>query len=441
MTFDQDTSPRPRPTRSPRSTASPVSCQPLSPFRRQRVRNTSDRSASKDGDNIEDYVDISFDAPKPCLEPWRLASLKEAANTPLRSGRGFVIPSIFTEELRNVISAQRDVTSLRVRVQDERLALQRKRKNVADHDRLFMDELRRQWIDGAGPNLDSLETLYSQSAEARDRIGPAETDYDDLEMRLGHLEFKLAKDTENLWAKVERGPENADDANPYRGSEESSIAFETNSDDEMEHDLGESLQDGHEDCPKPLFPESPECVKAESGASFKAYDQKLNIHTQNEAIVPDEVSLDALSSMTRNSACAFLASWSEGDADHLLSLEERIQKFFADEASTIAPFSLEVDQLLSKSTRPQVSGYLHGPSSRDSASRVNEWIRDNLRNSRMERLRLRLAAIHAGEKLLRRATRSDDVLCSHSRAMLSNTVQATRRPRTKSVHVQRPHAE
>ncbi|OCK85584.1 hypothetical protein K432DRAFT_388460 [Lepidopterella palustris CBS 459.81] len=108
----------------------------------------------------------------------------------------------FMEELSAFVLLQENITRLRVQVQEKRTALRIFRDRVSDCDREFMDGLRKFWTNGT-PNDPRLEKLYESSITARDVVGPAEVDYEEMEVRLGGAEFSLKEKFEELQRKFQ----------------------------------------------------------------------------------------------------------------------------------------------------------------------------------------------------------------------------------------------
>ena len=100
--------------------------------------------------------------------------------------------------LQDLLKFQENVARLRLLVQERRTALRMKRLQVSENDRLFMDELYRWWRDGRGEDYYQLTQLYDQCQEARREIGPAEDDFERLELQLGEVEYAQTKEIRRL---------------------------------------------------------------------------------------------------------------------------------------------------------------------------------------------------------------------------------------------------
>ena len=104
----------------------------------------------------------------------------------------------FINDLGGFIRIQEGITRLRLQVQEHRIALRRYRENVSDRDRVFWDELRKSWAEGLDFDDPKLVELYESSQAARDKVGPAEDDYERMELKLGSEEYSLTKKFEDL---------------------------------------------------------------------------------------------------------------------------------------------------------------------------------------------------------------------------------------------------
>ena len=104
----------------------------------------------------------------------------------------------FINDLGGFVRIQEDITRLRLQVQELRIALQRYRKNVSDCDRVFWDEFRKSWVEGPAFDDPKLVKLYESCQAARDKVGPAEDDYEKMELKLGSEEYSLTGKFEDL---------------------------------------------------------------------------------------------------------------------------------------------------------------------------------------------------------------------------------------------------
>ena len=104
----------------------------------------------------------------------------------------------FINDLRGFVRIQEGITRLRLTVQEHRTALRRYRENVSDRDRVFWDELRKSWAEGLTFDDPKLVELYESSQAARDKVGPAEDDYEKMELKLGSEEYSLTRKFEDL---------------------------------------------------------------------------------------------------------------------------------------------------------------------------------------------------------------------------------------------------
>lgn len=104
----------------------------------------------------------------------------------------------FINDLGGFVRIQEEITRLRLQVQEHRIALQRCRKNVSDCDRVFWDELRKSWAEGPAFDDPKLVKLYESCQAARDKVGPAEDDYEKMELKLGSEEYSLTGKFEDL---------------------------------------------------------------------------------------------------------------------------------------------------------------------------------------------------------------------------------------------------
>jgi len=109
----------------------------------------------------------------------------------------------FINDLGGFVRIQEEITRLRLQVQEYRMALQRYRKNVSDCDRVFWDELRKSWAEGLAFDDPKLVELYESSQAARDKVGPAEDDYEKMELKLGSEEYSLKRKFEDLQQSYE----------------------------------------------------------------------------------------------------------------------------------------------------------------------------------------------------------------------------------------------
>lgn len=98
----------------------------------------------------------------------------------------------FVNDLGGFVRLQEEITRLRLQVQEHRTALRRLRKHVSDCDIAFWDELRKAWSEGLASDSPKLIQLFESSREARDAVGPAEDDYEKMEVRLGAQEYSLS---------------------------------------------------------------------------------------------------------------------------------------------------------------------------------------------------------------------------------------------------------
>lgn len=110
----------------------------------------------------------------------------------------------FINDWGGFVGIQDEITRLRLQVQEHRIALQRYRKNVSDCDRVFWDELRKSWAEGLASDDPKLVELYESSQAARDKVGPAEDDYEKMELKLGGVEYSLKRKFEDLQQSYKR---------------------------------------------------------------------------------------------------------------------------------------------------------------------------------------------------------------------------------------------
>ena len=104
----------------------------------------------------------------------------------------------FIHDLGGFVRIQENITRLRLQVQEHRIALQRYRKDVSDCDRVFWDEFRKSWVEGPAFDDPKLVKLYESCQAARDKVGPAEDDYEKMELKLGSEEYTLTGKFEDL---------------------------------------------------------------------------------------------------------------------------------------------------------------------------------------------------------------------------------------------------
>jgi hypothetical protein len=109
----------------------------------------------------------------------------------------------FINDWGGFVRIQEEITRLRLQVQEYRTALQRYRKNVSDCDRVFWDELRKSWAEGLASDDPKLVELYESSQAARDKVGPAEDDYEKMELKLGSEEYSLKRKFEDIQQSYE----------------------------------------------------------------------------------------------------------------------------------------------------------------------------------------------------------------------------------------------
>ncbi|KAI9681930.1 MAG: hypothetical protein M1822_007008 [Bathelium mastoideum] len=95
--------------------------------------------------------------------------------------------------LEHIVQSQETVARLRLQVQERRTALRTIRLKVSECDRRFMDELYYLRSSGRVGDCSRLMELYDECEEARRVVGPAEDDYEPLELQLGEIEFANTK--------------------------------------------------------------------------------------------------------------------------------------------------------------------------------------------------------------------------------------------------------
>jgi len=97
----------------------------------------------------------------------------------------------FINELSEFAAQQREVTALRLAVQERRKKLHRLREHVSQCDMLLFDCIRKKMSESASSIDPAMLTLFEAAQAARDQVGPVESDYEPLEISLGAEEHKL----------------------------------------------------------------------------------------------------------------------------------------------------------------------------------------------------------------------------------------------------------
>ena len=114
-------------------------------------------------------------------------------------------PELCRTRLQYLVESQENVARLRLLVQERRAALRVKRLEVSQSDTLFMDELYR-WrskSNGRIENFGRLQELYNQCQTARMEVGPADDDYEELELQLGEVEHANGKQIHRLISSLQ----------------------------------------------------------------------------------------------------------------------------------------------------------------------------------------------------------------------------------------------
>ncbi|KAF2134752.1 hypothetical protein P153DRAFT_8951 [Dothidotthia symphoricarpi CBS 119687] len=97
----------------------------------------------------------------------------------------------FIDELSDFVTIQGVVMKKRIAVQEKRQEMKRLREEVSQSDILLIDYLRKCMANGIPSNDLTLITLFEASQAARDLVGPAEAEYEPLEVELGAGEHRL----------------------------------------------------------------------------------------------------------------------------------------------------------------------------------------------------------------------------------------------------------
>lgn len=126
------------------------------------------------------------------------------------------------QPLQFLVHSQENVARLRLQVQERRTALRMKRRKVSESDRQFMDELYRWWGNGRKEDYVRLAELYEECKAARREIGPAEDDYENLELQLGEVEYANTRDTQRLTTALQNNT--PDEAYAYLEDSRDSIS-------------------------------------------------------------------------------------------------------------------------------------------------------------------------------------------------------------------------
>ena len=133
----------------------------------------------------------------------------------------------WSRPLQYLVQSQENVARLRLQIQERRNALRMKRLNVSESDRHFMDELYRWWAKGHREDATHLSKLYEQCQGARRDIGPAEDDYERLELQLGEVEYANTKDIRRLTTALQRNASDIALEEPEGSLLDSHISFES----------------------------------------------------------------------------------------------------------------------------------------------------------------------------------------------------------------------
>lgn len=115
------------------------------------------------------------------------------------SEAAFKLYTHFFDELSDFVSQQVDVVTLRLSVQEKRAHVKRLREDVSRRDIEFIDHVRTRVATKQSLDDPQVMELFEAAQEARNEAGPAESEYEPLEMALGAEEDKLR----HIYAKLE----------------------------------------------------------------------------------------------------------------------------------------------------------------------------------------------------------------------------------------------
>jgi hypothetical protein len=110
----------------------------------------------------------------------------------------------FFDELGNFVEQQGAVTRERLRVQERRTELRRLRESVSKCDLDLINYVRECVTKRRALNFTDLTRLFDAAQTARDLVGPSESEYEPMKVRLGAEEHKLGDRYETLEARFEQ---------------------------------------------------------------------------------------------------------------------------------------------------------------------------------------------------------------------------------------------
>jgi hypothetical protein len=110
----------------------------------------------------------------------------------------------FFDELSGFVEQQAVVTRERLLVQQRRAELKRLRNDVARCDLDLIDYVRKCVTKEIGLNDRDLMRLFDSAQTTRDLVGPCESEYEPMEVKLGAEEHKLQEKYENLESRFEQ---------------------------------------------------------------------------------------------------------------------------------------------------------------------------------------------------------------------------------------------
>ncbi|KAL9064465.1 MAG: hypothetical protein Q9157_007823 [Trypethelium eluteriae] len=326
----------------------------------------------------------------------------------------------WTRPLQYLALSQENVAQLRLQVQELRTSLKMKRLKVSECDRLFMDELYHWWSNRNGKDNGKLTALYDQCQEVRREVGPAEDDYEHLELRLGEVEYANTNYIRRVTTALQK---NVPDM-PLQGLEESAsgshISFESSTSPGSQHD-GES-----EDHNESVIVEGPNGIHALTSLALRQHEEDLSAcettspRHENYPLVPrlrhGTRSLRSLSLDNPPASNELSAIWDpvpsqlgispsskssspssdhDDDSDYKVSRES--EDVLRSSHSTLDP---DLSSLLifnhERASRSTLSKYLL--EFRSSHHRVNRWLLHRLRTSYIEASSLKQAVSKVGIK-------------------------------------------